>query len=319
LTNHSSLANSRINPEVADRSLFVMRAWHGVGPAREMLELGFEMRDPPALMECCHEAGDEEFAMALFEFGAPQHAGWPEGARMRKLVVLFEKLGGQNKLCHLEVCNLAHLRRLLANVCHDSSLPSALEFEVFVEEFGMFVDLDDFASVPGRARMRLRLPPADAAAPPEPPPEGGVPPAPPAVPALVPPSAEQANAAIADIAHVHYVGVLRLTAAFVPPHTCREHMLADLPPVLPAVTQMDLIADECAEIAADRLGRLPADKYPGVPVLPPDQALAIVAYTYDLGFNTLTADGSDNFFKALNKQLQAREPAAMVAMRPYLA
>ena len=254
--------------------------------------------------------------MALFEFGAERHAGWPEG-RARKLVVLFEKTSGQNKLCNLEVCNLAHLRRLLANVCDGSSLPSDLEFEVFVEEFGMFVDLDDFDSVPDRARMRLRPPPADEAAPADQP--DTAPPAPPLAPAPAPHVANQGDADIADIAHVHYVGVLRLTAAFVPPHTCREHMLADLPPVLPAVTQMDLIADECAEIAADRLGRLPADKYPGVPVLPPDQALAIVAYTYDLGFNTLTADGSDNFFKALNKQLQAREPAAMVAMRPYLA
>ena len=35
------------NGENKDSFLVIMRAWHGVGPAREMLELGFEMSDPP--------------------------------------------------------------------------------------------------------------------------------------------------------------------------------------------------------------------------------------------------------------------------------
>ena len=63
-------------------------------------------------------------------------------------------------------------------------------------------------------------------------------------------------------------------------------MLSDLPSVFPAVTQLQMIVEESEQISQNRLSCIPA----GVPVLTPDQAIAICSYTFDLGYNSLTTD-----------------------------
>ena len=96
-------------------------------------------------------------------------------------------------------------------------------------------------------------------------------------------------------------------------------MLHDLASVLPEVVRMDFIAQECVTKAESVLRRLPA----GVQRLPIDMAVAVAAYTYDLGISSATADGrylifhreqccnscrhSDNLFVALNNMLRQRD------------
>ena len=64
-------------------------------------------------------------------------------------------------------------------------------------------------------------------------------------------------------------------------------MMYDLKAVLPEVVRMDFIANECVTKADSVLQRL----HPGVHKLPVDMAVAIAAYTYDLGISSATADG----------------------------
>ena len=72
--------------------------------------------------------------------------------------------------------------------------------------------------------------------------------------------------------------------------------------------------DDCVQIAQSKLDNLPAD----VPRLSDDQALAIVAYSYDLGISSAFPDGADNIFVQLNQVLRDRNPATMNTLRPYL-
>ena len=64
-------------------------------------------------------------------------------------------------------------------------------------------------------------------------------------------------------------------------------MLHDLHAVLPDVVRMDFIARECVTKAESVLQRLPT----GTIKLPVDMAVAVAAYTYDLGISSATADG----------------------------
>jgi hypothetical protein len=105
-------------------------------------------------------------------------------------------------------------------------------------------------------------------------------------------------------------------------------MQCDLAAVLPEVVCMDFIAQECVTKAESVLQRLP----PGVQRLPIDMAVAIAAYTYDLGLSSATADGrysvsyfenfcnscsgSDSLFVALNNMLRQRDNAK-VQSRPH--
>ncbi len=64
-------------------------------------------------------------------------------------------------------------------------------------------------------------------------------------------------------------------------------MSHDLKAVLPEVVRMDFITQECVTKVESILQRLP----PGTMRLPVDMAVAIAAYTYDLGISSATADG----------------------------
>jgi hypothetical protein len=64
-------------------------------------------------------------------------------------------------------------------------------------------------------------------------------------------------------------------------------MLHDLKAVLPEVVRMDFIARECVTKAESVLQLLP----PTVTRLSLDMAVAVAAYTYDLGISSATADG----------------------------
>ena len=94
-----------------------------------------------------------------------------------------------------------------------------------------------------------------------------------------------------DLSHqllsTEYRGVISIVASYTPPHSCFHAMMYDLKAVLPEVVRMDFIAKECVIKAESVLQRLP----PGVHKLPVDMAVAIAAYTYDLGISSATADG----------------------------
>ena len=65
---------------------------------------------------------------------------------------------------------------------------------------------------------------------------------------------------------------------------------------------------------ASTFQRLPADEVR----LPEDEALAIVAYTFDLGINSESANGEDNIFFALNNVLRERNGPKMQLLKPFL-
>ena len=91
-------------------------------------------------------------------------------------------------------------------------------------------------------------------------------------------------------------------------------MLQDFPQALPGVQQLAFIVEESQLVAADRLSRLP----PGALRLTEDEALAVAAYTFDLGFNS-EQKGADNLYNQLNDSLRERNAQKMALLKPYLA
>jgi len=93
-------------------------------------------------------------------------------------------------------------------------------------------------------------------------------------------------------------------------------MLSDLPLALPGVQrQLSLIVEESQRIASDRLSRLPA----GALRLTTDEALAVAAYTFDLGLSSESEDGADNFYNQLNDCLRERNAQKIIRLKPYLS
>mmetsp|Transcript_22197 Transcript_22197/g.48250 ORF Transcript_22197/g.48250 Transcript_22197/m.48250 type:complete len:214 (-) Transcript_22197:30-671(-) len=89
-------------------------------------------------------------------------------------------------------------------------------------------------------------------------------------------------------------------------------MVDELARGLPRVTQMQFIADESTQVANSCLQRSPT------PLLPLDEAVAVGAYSYDLGFNSQCADGEDNLFVQLNVVLRQRNAQTMRLLKPFL-
>ncbi len=108
-----------------------------------------------------------------------------------------------------------------------------------------------------------------------------------------------------SLGEVEYKGVIKLVAGYTPPLSCREHMLQvskshrnniptllpspsimsyyhfkDLPSLLPDVSDISGIVNDCVLVAESRCQHLPSS----VPKLTPDEALSIATYSYDLGF-----------------------------------
>jgi len=116
--------------------------------------------------------------------------------------------------------------------------------------------------------------------------------------------------------YVEYRTQLKFAKEYEPPLPCREHLLDQTQKaLLPAVRQMPFIVEECERILCSKMQHLPKD----TPNLQPCQALAIIAYTYDLGFQSETEDGRDNLYEALNDTLRERSPLKMALLKPYLA
>jgi hypothetical protein len=121
-----------------------------------------------------------------------------------------------------------------------------------------------------------------------------------------------------SIEHVEYMGVIQLIDGYQPELSCRQHMIRDLPAVLQSpggtfARKIPFIVEECGRIAEDRMQRLPA----GSTVLGPNEALAVVSYTYDLNYYS-DEDGQDNLFVILNEILRKRNGNVMRVLRPYL-
>lgn len=102
-----------------------------------------------------------------------------------------------------------------------------------------------------------------------------------------PPFASSTHDNSHHLLQTEYRGVISIVASYTPPHSCSHAMLHDLKAVLPQVVRMDFIARECVTKAETVLQRLP----PGVVKLPMDMAVAVSAYTYDLGICSATSDG----------------------------
>ena len=90
-------------------------------------------------------------------------------------------------------------------------------------------------------------------------------------------------------------------------------MLNDFPKALPGIVQLALIVDESQLIASDRLDRLPVDDR-----LTEDEAMAVAAFTFDLGCSS-EHEGEDNLYKQLNNCLRERNARSMALVKPYLS
>ncbi len=86
-------------------------------------------------------------------------------------------------------------------------------------------------------------------------------------------------------------------------------MLEDLPKVL-TIDQIPFVVGECLKIAESSLQHLP----PSFPRLHIDKAVAIAAYSFDLGF----ADSENNLYYVLNEVLRERNPQKIKSLQPYL-
>ena len=117
-----------------------------------------------------------------------------------------------------------------------------------------------------------------------------------------------------SIGSIEYKGLLKIPDSYLPPNSCKEHMLRDFPRALPRVQQLAFIVVESQRIASDRLSRSP----PGTIRLTEDEALAVAAYTFDLGFNS-ELEGEDNLYNQLNDCLRERNVQRMTLLKPYLS
>lgn len=119
-----------------------------------------------------------------------------------------------------------------------------------------------------------------------------------------------------ELSQVRYVGVLKMVSGYNPPKSCRDHMMEDLSIVLDGCSQISLIIDESMRVAESCLQHVSGN----VPKLPEDEALAISAYTYDLGFNSEdpTQEGRDNLYFVLNNVLRERNAGKMMRLKPFL-
>ena len=112
---------------------------------------------------------------------------------------------------------------------------------------------------------------------------------------------------------VRTVPVIKLMEDYHPPHSCFDH-IQDLPLSLNGLGDIHLIAEESKRLAEDRLSNLPLHEKK----ISIDEAIAIAAYTFDLGFHSNTEDGSDNLFVILNNVLRERNSEKMIKLKPYL-
>lgn len=104
--------------------------------------------------------------------------------------------------------------------------------------------------------------------------------------------------------------VSNIVGNFKPPHSCREHMLNDLPSVLANVNIPELVGD-CTLVAEESLKNIP----PGTVRLTDDEALAISAYSCDTGVK----DPKSNIYFVMNEVLREKDPSKVEKMKPLLA
>lgn len=110
---------------------------------------------------------------------------------------------------------------------------------------------------------------------------------------------------------VKYKPIIQLVGDYQPPHSCHHHMLNDLPSILVNVPNVPSILKECVAVATSCLEHLP----PNVLRLADNEALAIAAYSFDLGLE----ETNRNLYHSLNSVLREREPKVMAKLKPFLS
>lgn len=93
---------------------------------------------------------------------------------------------------------------------------------------------------------------------------------------------------------------VRFAAEYVPQCSCADAITHC---ELPGVASRDIIAKESVAIANERLAAIPLRSR-----LPLELAVALVAYSYDLGTLSMDSEGNDNLFFVLNQHLTQRSP-----------
>jgi hypothetical protein len=147
--------------------------------------------------------------------------------------------------------------------------------------------------------------------------------------------AEQAAAAkhTADVAAKHkaeanrdllgdlsYKTMVQFPATYAPSKSCVDVLTSLVDLMKATVPQMSHVIKESVKKSRDCLTR-----YKSADALSPEQALAVVAYTFDLRPGFMSEDetgyGLDNFYYQLNNILRERSamsPQAMMLLKPYM-
>lgn len=108
--------------------------------------------------------------------------------------------------------------------------------------------------------------------------------------------------------------------SYQPEMSCKEYMrTSNFKDALPGIGDLHYICDNAIILAEDRLNhQLIAPELQCNQQLSFDEAVAIAAYTFDLGLNGNKEDGSDNLYYILNVVLRERNAAKMQKLKPYL-
>ncbi len=110
---------------------------------------------------------------------------------------------------------------------------------------------------------------------------------------------------------VKHKPIIKLVDGYKPPHSCREHILNDLPSVFVNVDGIPSLVDDCILSAEENLTQLPSN----IPRLTNDEALAIAAYSCDTGFKYK----KNNIYYALNEVMRENDPKKVEKLLHFLS
>ncbi len=105
--------------------------------------------------------------------------------------------------------------------------------------------------------------------------------------------------------------IIELVDGYKPSHSCREHILNDLPSVFVNVDGIPTIVVDCITVSEYRLEQLPSN----IPRLTNDEALAIAAYSCE----SESGDKKNNIYYALNEVLRENDPKKVEKLLPFLS
>ena len=100
-----------------------------------------------------------------------------------------------------------------------------------------------------------------------------------------------------------------------PDVSCAQAVLLEAEGLFSGVPSLPQIVEECTKATSRKLGALPAEQR-----LPEDEAMAIMLFTFELGWNSQDSSGRglDNFHLVLQTELRERVPQSLQRLKAYM-